>query len=628
MELGYLTEKLDLLESSIDYIDRLVDMSDVNRFGDEPAGASVVGGMNRAEAFNRCMIYPSATSAAYVNELEFRQIIARSRAFVMYNPYAIGAIRNRVSYVVGKGHTYTVRPVDADLVKDETLAACRSVVNEFCTRNQWGERQKETMRRLDRDGERILRIFDDHEHGAVDVRFVEPLTVQSPPGSSTANGVHFGIKFKPGDMETPVEFYICQIDATGSAVGVHETVPAEEIQHLKLNVDRTSPRGLPTWYALEEHALAAARTLKATGKIVEFRARIAMIRKHINATKEGVQAVVEQLKSQAQQQSGTVRTAGAYPYASIIDTPNTTEYQFPADTAPVDKNVAAIQAELRAVAAALGMPEYMLSGDASNANYASTMVAEGPAVKSFEELQDMMIEADLAVLHHVLEVAAAAGLITGATEETICELVRIEAEPPIIKSENRLQEVQADKVLVDAGAMAIETMAARAGLEYCDERQKIDSAGDHSTGYDLPEPATASGSSSGQVGDGAAQVTDPTSAAASGDLQGTALNGAQVSSLLEIIAQVTAGVLTAAAASELILLAFPLLPPGRVAKLMAGVVIPDEQEPTSSGQVNGEPYTSSYVTSSSGQDGEAEDEDEEEESVSSSSSGQAAGGDK
>ena len=33
------------------------------------------------------------------------------------------------------------------------------------------------------------------------------------------------------------------------------------------------------------------------------------------------------------------------------------------------------------------MPEYMLSGDASNANFSSTMVAEGPAVKTFEEMQ-------------------------------------------------------------------------------------------------------------------------------------------------------------------------------------------------------------------------------------------------
>ena len=112
------------------------------------------------------------------------------------------------------------------------------------------------------------------------------------------------------------------------------------------------------------------RTLKATGKIVEFRARIGMIRRHINGTKENVRWAVT-----ATQGGGNkpppVQTASHYPYASIIDTSDATEYQFPSGTAPVDKNVAAIQAELRACAAALAMPEYMLSGDASNANFSS-----------------------------------------------------------------------------------------------------------------------------------------------------------------------------------------------------------------------------------------------------------------
>ena len=40
------------------------------------------------------------------------------------------------------------------------------------------------------------------------------------------------------------------------------------------------------------------------------------------------------------------------------------------------------------------MPEFMFTSDASNANYSSTLVAEGPAVKMFERLQASMIEQD------------------------------------------------------------------------------------------------------------------------------------------------------------------------------------------------------------------------------------------
>ena len=128
--------------------------------------------------------------------------------------------------------------------------------------------------------------------------------------------------------------------------------------------------------------------------------------------------------------------------------------------------MAAIQAELRAAAAALAMPEYMLSGDASNANFSSTMVAEGPAVKTFEELQADLVEADLEIMERQLAIAARAGLIRGASEAEILDLVKVEAEPPIIKSENRLQEAQADQILLLAGAMSKEThgRAARPGL--------------------------------------------------------------------------------------------------------------------------------------------------------------------
>ena len=134
--------------------------------------------------------------------------------------------------------------------------------------------------------------------------------------------------------------------------------------------------------------------------------------------------------------------------------------------------MAAIQAELRACAAALAMPEYMLSGDASNANFSSTMVAEGPAVKTFEEMQADLIEADVEIMERQLQIAAGAGLIAGAGEGDILEKVKVEAEPPIIKSENRLQEAQADQILLQAQVMSRETMAARHGLVYADETGK------------------------------------------------------------------------------------------------------------------------------------------------------------
>jgi hypothetical protein len=480
--LQHAQNRLKLAEDYCDMFDRLVDMSDITSFGDPGERSPIPGLVDMGTAYSRALIYPGATAFAYINEIELRQIRARSRVFGQTNPYAIGAGRNRMAYVVGSGHTYKVLPRDPDDAGEEMLADCRKVLDDFRKRNKWSKRQKETVRRLDRDGERFLRLFVDEQKGELNVRFVEPLEIQNPPDKTSADGVYFGIEFKRVeagpenpvyDIETPVHYFLVNIGTLGEVIGLRETVPADQVQHLKANVDITWPRGLPTWYALQGHLADAVRTLKATGQIVEFRARIGMIRRHINGTKESLRWAVN-----ATQGGGNkpppVQTAGHYPYASIIDTSDATEYQFPSGTTPVDKNVAAIQAELRACAAALAMPEYMLSGDASNANFSSTMVAEGPAVKTFEEMQADLIEADVEIMERQLQIAAKAGWIAGASEGDILEKVKVEAEPPIIKSENRLEEAQADQILLQAAVMSKETMAARHGLVYADERDKLE----------------------------------------------------------------------------------------------------------------------------------------------------------
>ncbi len=409
-----------------------------------------------------------------------------------------------MAYAVGSGHTYSVaarQPASkpeaqargkstsevsahsplagASGLYAQLLADCRSVLDEFCRVNRWSQRQKETIRRLDRDGERFLRFFTDVENGLLRVRFIEPLEIQNPLGATAADGWFYGIRFARHaaglDMETPLEYAIVDVTPQGTVSELREKVPAADVQRLTANVDLSSPRGLPVFFALQGHLNDAVRTLKATGRIVEFRARIGMIRRHVNATRESIQKSVGTPNDGLSEPR--VRTARQYPYAAIIDASDATDYQFPSEAAPVDKNVAAIQAELRAAAAALGMPEYMLSGDASNANYSSTMVAEGPAVKTFEALQADLIEADLEVMERALIVAAAAGRIAGASADDILDLVSISAEPPLIKSENRLQEAQADQILLASGVMSRATFAARHGLVYAEEKERMGEEG-------------------------------------------------------------------------------------------------------------------------------------------------------
>ena len=107
------------------------------------------------------------------------------------------------------------------------------------------------------------------------------------------------------------------------------------------------------------------------------------------------------------------------------------------------------------------MPEFMFTSNAQNANYSSTMVAEGPAVKMFDRLQQDMIEDDVELLFRVVGYAVAAGRLPAEAPAA----VNIQAIAPTLAVRDRLRDAQADQILVRNGAMSAATMAMRHGLD-------------------------------------------------------------------------------------------------------------------------------------------------------------------
>ena len=161
-----------------------------------------------------------------------------------------------------------------------------------------------------------------------------------------------------------------------------------------------------------------------------------------------------------------VRTAT--PPAGSSIRPAGADHEFPASGLDAGRYVTVLQAELRAIASRLVMPEFMLSSDASNANYSSTLVAEGPAVKMFERLQNETTEDDLELLRRVLEKAVEAGRLPPAA----LTAVDIQATAPTLAAHDRLRDAQADAILVKSGAMSPATMAMRHGLDPGQERRQ------------------------------------------------------------------------------------------------------------------------------------------------------------
>lgn len=392
-----------------------------------------------------------AAGVAFTNEQQLREIRSQCRALAANNEFAINGHENRISFIVGPGHSYRASSKRREQAAEELVREVQAVLDEFVRVNKWQKRQQEVQRRLDRDGEAFLRFFLGPD-GITRVRFVEPSQISTPPERAGDPAASFGIQTAPDDVETVLGYYL---DG--------RWVDADQIQHRKANVDANVKRGLPLFYPVRKNLRRAEKLLRNMSVVAEIQSAIALIRKHNAATKGSVQQFVANQASATISSPGTGKTSYFQRYApgTILDTFGGLDYQFPAATVDASRYVAVLQAELRAIASRLVMPEFMLTSDASNANYASTMVAEGPAVRMFQRLQHDLLEDDREVMQRVVAGAVGAGRLP----REALDAVDIQAVAPSLAVRDRLKEAQADQILLRNGVLSAQTMAVRHGLD-------------------------------------------------------------------------------------------------------------------------------------------------------------------
>jgi len=385
----------------------------------------------------------------YLTEQTLSAIREQSRELARSNEFAINAIENRINYVVGNGHKYHAIPKNGEWTP--LVDQVQAVVRDFIVENQWFRRQQEIMRRRDRDGEVFLRFFADGKGGTT-VRFVEPDQVATPREFEQKPCCRFGIRSTPGDIET-VEGY--WIDGT--------FVPGCEIQHRKANVDCNVKRGLSLFYPVRKNLRRVEKLLRNMSTVAAIQSAVALIRKHGSPHGEAIRRYVQKQADAlgVNPTNGQPRSSQLFSPGTIIDAYQGIDYQFPIAAIDAGRYVTVLQAELRAIASRLVMPEFMLSSDASNANYASTMVAEGPAVRMFERLQQEMILDDLCVFRRVIDNAINAGRLP----PEVRTMIDVQSVPPLLAVRDRLDEAKADEILLKNGVMSKQTMAMRYGLD-------------------------------------------------------------------------------------------------------------------------------------------------------------------
>src|SRR4029077_11167268 len=99
---------------------------------------------------------------------------------------------------------------------------------------------------------------------------------------------------------------------------------------------------------------------------------------------------------------------------------------------------------LRGIAVRWNMPEYLISSDASNANYASSLVAESPFVKAREADQQFYRRHFGSLLWKVIRLSWEAGRFArlGVSWETLEALVDLKIDAPAVATRDALKLAQ------------------------------------------------------------------------------------------------------------------------------------------------------------------------------------------
>ena len=464
--------RIKLAEAVSDWADNFIDPRDA--FIDDDTG----------ERWRWIGVAPGGDTEVlpFLDEQALAVARAECRDLARRNEYAINGHENRISYVVGTGHKYTVIPKEGQEVAEEALVTAQAIIDQFILANNWNGRQQEIRRREDRDGEVFIRFFRDQEASPLVIRFVEPVEVSTPTGEAGNPAASFGILTDPTDVETVLGYWI-----NG------DFVEGPEIQHRKLGVDTNVKRGVPLMWPVRKNLRRAEKLLRNMTVVAEIQTAIAMIRKHVSG-KASIEAMIENDADASIENRRTGRTDHFRQYrpGTILDAPGNIEYEFPSMGIDGARYVVILQAELRAIASRLVMPEFMLSSDASNANFASTMVAEGPATKFFQRLQWTMAEDDKKIMLLVLEL--------GGTPEAIFANITIDVQPPRVTTRDRKAEIEANMMEVDRKVMSKETARIRDDLDPAGEKEKIEAQTEESMA-DNPFAGMMPGQQIGQSGD-------------------------------------------------------------------------------------------------------------------------------
>jgi capsid protein len=370
----------------------------------------------------------------------------RARRLVQSNPHAQNILRILQSYVTGPGLQLTITS-NSDHPEGELIAQLERCWHSFLQFNERHYSFTEHARRTWRDGECFIRLFR-QVHGLPTIRFIDPEAIAPTAAAPDSQG----ILTAPDDVETPLHYLRCS-PVSGE---LQEMIPADEVLHTRINADSNEKRGTTILAAVLDTLECFDQWLETELHARKLQSSIVLWRK--------VQGSPQVSTALADAASGN-GTAGTrrerFQPGTILTTNHGTEIQFLQPRTNFGDAVPLGRMLLLSIAAGAGLPEFMLTSDASNANYASTMVAEGPAVKLFQSEQQFFAREFARLWRWVMQDA----IERQHLPPDALDRVELQWHFPEVISRDRPAERTTDVRLVAAGILSRSEVARREGVD-------------------------------------------------------------------------------------------------------------------------------------------------------------------
>lgn len=418
------------------------------------SGIPMLGGTSNRE-------HGRDTYGGFYTEQDLRFQRDAARLLYAREPVAKAIEGHLNAFVIGKGMSYKICP-KKDFTEEyntpegeKRLRQYQQAIDEWLDEQQWPEREQECYTCKVVDGEFFLRVTI--QNGKVIIRRLEPEHIQNPVGKTYLDGWYLGVKIDLKDAETPLAY---GYKPDGVA---WQEIPAKQIIHFKANVTRNVSRGISDFYPITDDLKSISQLLDNICAGAAARAEIPYMWSVKNATPAAISAFADDKADRSRINSitgKTNRSKGQQSGKAIAHGDNVEFTTMP--QGDVEGSVSALQASLRMVGNRFCMPEYMVSADASNANYASTQMAGTPFVRKVEIEQSLLKRPFKQILTMVMEQAVVKGVIP--TSEFAKLDIEIECGSPVIEDE--YQQAQMYDIMRRNGVISPQKWCMAKGMDY------------------------------------------------------------------------------------------------------------------------------------------------------------------